>query len=678
MGVIGRVSDSRAALLETIGDHRELTLIRAGGNIGDELIRAGTHELLADRVFREIDIDELPQSSGDTVLLPGSGAFCRPYHEWMPRALAVAELRFDRVIVLPSSFDIGEDVVSAALKSTRATVFAREPASLRQIEGVCRARLAHDCAFFFDFSGWPDAGEGVLNAFRTDREAVPGELPLPDNRDISLTANGIDEWLAEIAGHALVRTDRLHVMIAAALMGKQVQYAPSSYHKLGSVAAWCLGDFPVSRIEHPRAGGAAHPVSPPAETARRRLRATAASTPPPSGDEDSEARVTVVVLTRDRPDLVIGAARSALRAAVALNVLIIDNNSAPCARDALVALAGSDPRIELRLAKRNLGAAGGRKLAAEIVDTEFVLFLDDDAELIDGALEHMLADLDGHPEAMGVTPVVVDAHCLVQHYGGCIAAGEDVARFELDGSGKSFEDPSLAPTGPSGWVPGTASLLRTQILREVGIDDGMAAYYEDNEWCYRVERRAPGRFRRCREALVLHHHDFKEVHISSSRLEERFETFERLEAQARFLEVTGVLLDVDLARMLPELRGTDGQIELNAVRLLLELIRARGVAWAVTEWMNGGLRQLLGPGFHTLAQSKQRISALEGEQAQDRERISVLEHERAQQLVAIGWLSDRNTTLERIERGGWWRLRSRLLPVLRAGAALRRRVGEHS
>jgi hypothetical protein len=25
------------------------------------------------------------------VLLPGSGAFCRPYHEWMPRALAIAE-----------------------------------------------------------------------------------------------------------------------------------------------------------------------------------------------------------------------------------------------------------------------------------------------------------------------------------------------------------------------------------------------------------------------------------------------------------------------------------------------------------------------------------------------------------------------------------------------------------
>jgi len=40
----------------------------------------------------------------------------------------------------------------------------------------------------------------------------------------------------------------------------------------------------------------------------------------------------------------------------------------------------------------------------------------------------------------------------------------------------------------------------------------------------------------------------------------------------------------------------------------------------------------------------------------------------------VAWLRLRNQTLEAIERGGWWRLRDRLLPVLRLGARVRRRI----
>src|SRR3984885_13861575 len=119
-------------------------MVRGIGNLGDELIRAGTHRLLASHAVREIELDSLPACQGRTLLLPGSGAWCRPFHEWMPRALAIAELRFERVIVLPSSFDPGEDSVRDALRQTRATIFAREAESLRLIDGLCRARLAHD------------------------------------------------------------------------------------------------------------------------------------------------------------------------------------------------------------------------------------------------------------------------------------------------------------------------------------------------------------------------------------------------------------------------------------------------------------------------------------------------------------------------------------------------------
>jgi len=235
---LGEIESSRSLILEEIGSGHDLTLVRAPGNLGDQLITAGTRALLQGVIHREIGIDELAASSGDTVLLCGSGAWCRPHHEWAPRALGVAALRFARVIVLPSSFDVGEDVVRDALERTDAIVFAREHESLRQIEGLCRARLAHDCSFFFDYSPYRTPGDGTLNAFRTDAEAAPGELTIADNDDVSLSAGSLDAWLAAIARHAKVRTDRAHVMIAAALLGKTVEFSPGgSYHKVEALAS---------------------------------------------------------------------------------------------------------------------------------------------------------------------------------------------------------------------------------------------------------------------------------------------------------------------------------------------------------------------------------------------------------------------------------------------------------
>lgn len=39
----------------------------------------------------------------------------------------------------------------------------------------------------------------------------------------------------------------------------------------------------------------------------------------------------------------------------------------------------------------------------------------------------------------------------------------------------------------------------------------------------------------------------------------------------------------------------------------------------------------------------------------------------------LAWLRQRAETLARVEAGGWWRLRGRLLPVIRIGSRLLRR-----
>jgi exopolysaccharide biosynthesis predicted pyruvyltransferase EpsI len=138
--------------------------------------------------------------------------------------------------------------VRSTLAATKALVFARERKSF---EGICRlydAKIAYDCAFFFDYRPYLRPSKGCLVAYRTDAESALSVIP-EDNHDISESCSSLDEWLWTIARHATVNTDRAHVMIAAALLGKVVDYWTSSYHKVPSIADYALKSFPVRRIE---------------------------------------------------------------------------------------------------------------------------------------------------------------------------------------------------------------------------------------------------------------------------------------------------------------------------------------------------------------------------------------------------------------------------------------------
>ena len=241
------VEESRDVLLRAIGEPEDLTFIRLYGNIGDELIYAGTRQLLARRFYKEVSVRELDGVSGHTALVAGCGGWCGPYHD-MVKHLPVIETRFERVIVMPSSFDVSVPSVRSTLATTKALVFARERKSFDGICRLCDAKIAYDCAFFFDYRPYLRHGEGCLVAYRTDEESVLSVIP-EGNHDISRSCSSLDDWLWTIARHAVVKTDRAHVMIAAALLGKVVDYWTSSYHKVPSIADYALKSFPVRRVE---------------------------------------------------------------------------------------------------------------------------------------------------------------------------------------------------------------------------------------------------------------------------------------------------------------------------------------------------------------------------------------------------------------------------------------------
>jgi GT2 family glycosyltransferase/glycosyltransferase involved in cell wall biosynthesis len=608
------VGESGQAILDAVGTPGDLTLVRCALGPAVELAAAGARRLLRDARdttsatgalgssgtshldFNEIGLEQLCGARGDTALLVGCD-FSRHHRDVAPRALAIAELRFRRVIVLPCSADPSDETVTDALERTQALVFAREPESLRAISGLCEALLACDCAFFYDFSSCRNLpGQGVLNAFRSDLNHARLR-PLPDdNDDISLRALNMDDWLEAIASHDVVRTDRAEVLVAAALMGKRVEFDDPVDSSLRSIADWALGAFNVSRIAHgdPVVVEPAE-LAPVAARTLARLRDQASSTHAQlNAEQQSGCRVSAVILTQGRPRFLRRVLDSLNDAGAAVQAIVIDNNSSIAMVPAIETACESRPGTLLRRSERNLGGAGGRNLGVDIAQTEFVLFLDDDAELVAGAVAWLMSELDEHSEAVAVTATVIRPDGAIQHSGGGVQVDDGVIEFELLGDGRPFSQDALDPTGPSGWMPVGAALVRREVLHAHPFDEAMAPYFEDNEWSQSVSEARAGCFRRSREALALHH--LVPKHASGEDFVSRAGIVRLFSSYARFYERHGALLGPWLFDHVPELRAADGSCDRSAAGLLMELVKAKGVDWILMEWMNGDLDGLLRAG----------------------------------------------------------------------------------
>jgi GT2 family glycosyltransferase len=591
---------SRKALLEAIApvglkSLSPITLVRGTGNLGDQLIAAGARQLLAGVPYDEVSIEEAVRSRGETAVLMGSGAWCGAFHEIMPAALEALKKRYSRVIVLPSSFDVSVPAVRRALERSKAVVFARERESYRQIEAICDARLAHDTAFFFDFAAYIVPGSGVLHAYRSDAEAT-GRSPVNgDNRDISTALGTLDEWLWTIARHAEVHTDRAHVMIAAAMLGKRVEIHPSTSHKVMAIADYALTDFDVhtgvplsdrATKEAPvaTASSAEEIRASLLELGRASLRRL-----PQHATPSSDPRVTIVVLSWNRIETITACIASiAQHVAIPFRLLVIDNGSEPAIQEELARICAPHDFIELRLLPANLGCTGARQLAADIATTDYLVFIDDDAELFAGTVEHLANALDEHPEARAVGARIVLPNGELQLCGGDYSVRDGVIHFEPLARGLPFDDSSVV-SAPCRWVGGTTFACRRKLFRQFPLDPGMTTYFEDNEWCYRIDRQRPFSFRTAADAFVLHHMASKQR--TGSTQNDLLRSVDFLVPMARFYEQHGLVQD-DLFGFVPELQLPDGSRDVAGARLLLELVTAKGKEWFALQWVSGGFSSL--------------------------------------------------------------------------------------
>ncbi len=223
-------------------------LSEMAGNIGDHLIWRGTERLLdgLPLEFERVRCSEINgektqyNNNNDTLVIPGSGAFNKNFHGWLPQLVLKASNQFGRVVILPSEYEPELPVVFSALSQPNVFPFARDSYSYNQVKLFTQVSLSLDPALYaFDFETATrkiapsnNLGE-VLLALRTDASSLlmhHGLQPGPMNSDISVTYQDLDQFLKSIREVDTVVTDRLHVVVAAVMLGKTVRYVdPWSY-----------------------------------------------------------------------------------------------------------------------------------------------------------------------------------------------------------------------------------------------------------------------------------------------------------------------------------------------------------------------------------------------------------------------------------------------------------------
>lgn len=230
-------------------------LVRNDGNYGDALIRLGTERFFEDLGIRVAKVDThpltplnkirmkigglrsfLPTPLGANLAFSGGGEWFGPYKnaDWYTR---MAAGRAGKLVIMPSTFAKPYD------RLHNASYWVRD--RYESLEAMPFASFCHDMALYLTLVE-PDRllpnrtppTRGTFHCFRIDHETrFAGALPT-DNYDISRDGSDMDDvtpFLRHIDQYESVITDRLHVSIAAALLGKEVKVVGNAYFKIRAI-----------------------------------------------------------------------------------------------------------------------------------------------------------------------------------------------------------------------------------------------------------------------------------------------------------------------------------------------------------------------------------------------------------------------------------------------------------
>ena len=220
------------------------------------------------------------------------------------------------------------------------------------------------------------------------------------------------------------------------------------------------------------------------------------STINPGSSEPRRRRVAIVIVSWNVRDYLEGCLRSLSEAGIPAwaSVIVVDNDSP----DATAEMVEREfPFVRLIKSGQNLGFTRGNNLALRDVDADYVWLLNPDTLVPAGTLEHLVGVMD-RDSGIGVTaPRQVGGDGRVQY-----EAAVQLPRLwntfcDLALLSRMFPKSRLFSGRLMGWwdhlddrdvpgVAGSAMLIRTEALRQVGLLDEAMFCAEDMDLCRRI------------------------------------------------------------------------------------------------------------------------------------------------------------------------------------------------
>ena len=184
---------------------------------------------------------------------------------------------------------------------------------------------------------------------------------------------------------------------------------------------------------------------------------------------------------------------------VSLEVIVVDDASGEYDIGLLQRVEG----ITLWRNAENLGFLRSCNLAAKKARGTFLYFLNNDAELMPGAIDALVDLARAHPEAGAVGSKLVYPNGLLQEAGGIVWSDGSTANY---GWHDDSRKPQYNYVREVDYVSGASLLVRKTIWDRLdGFDEAFApAYYEDTDFAFRVRRAGLKVFYQP-DSVVVHH-----------------------------------------------------------------------------------------------------------------------------------------------------------------------------
>jgi GT2 family glycosyltransferase len=155
--------------------------------------------------------------------------------------------------------------------------------------------------------------------------------------------------------------------------------------------------------------------------------------------------------------------------------------------------------VKLRKNTQNMGFARGNNQGMKVASGEYLLLLNSDTILKEGAVETLVKFMDEHPRAAAVGPKVLNFDGSLQSKGFCfpsvllsliilfrvpkVLSQEKLMKW----FSKYYWDEDEVRRVD--WISGCCLLMKRNAIEEIGpLCEEFFMYYEDEEWCYRAKK----------------------------------------------------------------------------------------------------------------------------------------------------------------------------------------------